>query len=177
MSPGSPDYRIADIDVSVADQRRDITVVVEPLDETIITSPTIVPPVVSAVIDPIDLRVTVDYRADFQVAVAKAPQPVVVVDPPDVPIVAAASVGPRGLKGDKGDIGPQGIPGPAGTTFTHDQLTPSDIWVVVHNMNKYPSVSVVDSAGTVIEPDIQYDDPSQLTILFGSPTSGKAYLN
>jgi len=112
------DYRIADIEVSVADNLRDISVVVEPLDETVITAPVVVPPVVSAVIDPVELRVTIDVKPDFQVAVAKAPQPVIVVEPPDVPIVATASVGPRGQKGDKGDIGPQGIPGPAGATFT-----------------------------------------------------------
>ena len=171
------DYRIADIEVSVADNLRDISVVVEPLDETVITAPVVVPPVVSAVIDPVELSVTIDVKPDFQVAVAKAPQPVIVVEAPDVPIVATASVGPRGQKGDKGDIGPQGIPGPAGATFTHDQLAPSDTWVIPHGMNKNPAVMVVDSGDTVIEPDIHFDSLSQVTVTFGSPTSGKAYLN
>ena len=70
-----------------------------------------------------------------------------------------------------------GPPGPAGTTYTHNQMTPSDTWVAIHSLNKFPSVMVVDSAGTVIDPDIRYDSSIQITIIFGSPTSGKAYLN
>lgn len=75
------------------------------------------------------------------------------------------------------DLALTGPPGPTGTTYTHDQLTPSATWVITHNMNKYPSVMIVDSGGTVIDPDIHYDSTIQMTVTFGSPTSGKAYLN
>ena len=39
------------------------------------------------------------------------------------------------------------------------------------------AVQIVDSAGTVIVPDIRYDSLSQITVTFGSATSGKAYVN
>jgi hypothetical protein len=99
MSLGSPDYRIADIDVSVSDNLRDISVVIEPLDETIITAPTVVPPVVAAVIDPVELRVSIDVKQGFQVVIDPPAQPVVVVEPPLIPIVTTANIGPRGPQG------------------------------------------------------------------------------
>jgi len=177
MSPGSPEYRITDVSVSVTDNLRDISVIVEPLDETIVTAPIVTPPVVSTVIDPVDIKVSLDAKKDIQVAVTNPPQPVVIVEAPEIPIIGSAFLGPQGPKGDKGDVGDQGPQGPAGTTYTHNQLVPELQWTVVHNMNKYPSVMVVDSGETVIEPDITYDSPVQLTVLFGSPTSGKAHLN
>lgn len=79
--------------------------------------------------------------------------------------------------------GPEGPPGPAGPAgeapepFIFTQGTPSATWVILHNLNRYPSVMVVDSGNTVIDPDIHYDDATQITINFGAPTSGKAYLS
>ena len=101
----------------------------------------------------------------------------VVVNPPEIAVVGSATLGPQGQQGEKGDQGEAGPPGPATPTYIHSELTPSDNWVVIHPLNKYPSVMVVDSGDTVLEPDIHYDSPTQLTISFGSPTSGKAYLN
>jgi hypothetical protein len=132
---------------------------------------------VTPVISPADIIVSIDTDSDYIVAVTTLPAPNVVIEPTEIPIVASAILGPQGPQGVKGDQGDQGIPGPAGATHVHTQLTPDDVWVVVHGMNKYPSVMVVDSGDTVIDPDIQYDDPTQLRITFGSPTSGKAYLN
>ena len=100
----------------------------------------------------------------------------IVVDPPEITVVGSAFLGPQG---PQGVIGPQGPPGPGGSDarFTHDQLAPSATWIVFHNLGKFPAVMVVDSGGTVIDPDIQYNNNAQVTISFGSPTSGKAYLN
>ena len=39
-----------------------------------------------------------------------------------------------------------------------------------------PSVTVVDSANTVVEGDVQYNSTTQLTITFASAFTGKAYL-
>ena len=36
---------------------------------------------------------------------------------------------------------------------------------------------MVDSGGSLVEPDVHYDNQNQVTLTFGSPTSGKAYLN
>jgi len=58
-----------------------------------------------------------------------------------------------------------------------EQVSPSDTWVITHSLNKKPAVSVVNSAGTVIYPDITYNSDSQITLTFSGATSGKVYLN
>ena len=63
------------------------------------------------------------------------------------------------------------------STFTHNQLSPEKEWNVVHNLNKFPSVNIVDSGGSVVLGEIQYIDENQITITFTSGFSGKAYLN
>jgi hypothetical protein len=70
-------------------------------------------------------------------------------------------------------------PGQAGgqTTFTYTQASPAATWTITHNLNRWPSVTVVDSGNTVIEPDINYIDANTLQVIFSSATSGKAYLN
>jgi hypothetical protein len=59
----------------------------------------------------------------------------------------------------------------------HDQQVASASWVVVHNMGKKPSVSIVDTADDEVIGRVIYNSNNQLTISFSSPTSGKAYLN
>lgn len=87
--------------------------------------------------------------------------------------------GGSGTPGPQGATGPQGPPGPAGTgtTFVHTQAPLSSSWVIVHNLNRNPSVVVVDSGDSVVIADVEYDSVNQVTVTFGSPTSGKAYLN
>ena len=61
--------------------------------------------------------------------------------------------------------------------FTHDQSNASATWVITHNLGKYASVTVVDSANTVVICDVVYDSTNQVTLSFDSATAGKAYLN
>lgn len=90
-------------------------------------------------------------------------------------------IGPPGPEGPAGPPGPQGDPGIPGAaidaSYVHNQIALSDTWVVAHGLHKFPSVMIVDSGGTVISTDIHYDSDVQITIQFGSETSGKAYLN
>ena len=65
----------------------------------------------------------------------------------------------------------------ADKTFVHTQLSASKEWLVNHNLGKFPSVTVVDSAGTEVYGDIHYDNENQITIKFSAPFSGKAFLN
>lgn len=60
---------------------------------------------------------------------------------------------------------------------THTQSVASATWVIVHNLKKRPSVSVVDSAENIVIGDVKYDSDSQVTINFNFAFSGKAYLN
>lgn len=74
-------------------------------------------------------------------------------------------------------VGEQGPAGPGQTTYTHNQNQASATWVITHNLGRHPSVVVIDSAGSVIIPDVQYDSAYQVTVRFSAAFSGKAYLN
>ena len=67
-------------------------------------------------------------------------------------------------------------------TYTHNQSSTSNTWVVNHNLYRFPSVTVVDSADTIVQGTVVYNSNKQLTITFFSGSSalafqGKAYLN
>ena len=62
-------------------------------------------------------------------------------------------------------------------TFVFNQNTASNTWVIVHGLGKFPSVTVVDSANSVVVGSVAYDSPNQVTITFEASFSGKAYLN
>ena len=62
-------------------------------------------------------------------------------------------------------------------SFVYEQGQPARVWTINHALNKFPSVTVVDSAGSVVIGDIYYDDENTLTVSFSSEFSGKAYLN
>jgi hypothetical protein len=61
--------------------------------------------------------------------------------------------------------------------YTHNQGLASATWNVAHNLNKFPSVSVVLSTGQKGYGDITYTDANNLTISFAGAESGKAYIN
>jgi hypothetical protein len=61
--------------------------------------------------------------------------------------------------------------------YVHTQTSPSITWAITHNLNKYPSVTIVDSAGTVVEGDVAYSNTNSVVVTFSSTFSGKAYFN
>lgn len=61
--------------------------------------------------------------------------------------------------------------------FVFEQAVASNRWTVEHNLDKYPSVTVVDSAGTIIIGEVAYLSRNSLRITFQSAFSGKAYMN
>lgn len=61
--------------------------------------------------------------------------------------------------------------------YTHTQSVASNTWTINHNLGKYPSVMVVDSAGSVVIGDISYVTINQIIVYFSGTFSGKAYLN
>jgi len=61
--------------------------------------------------------------------------------------------------------------------FVYTQATPSSVWVVDHNLNKYAAVSIVDTAGTVIYGDVEYNTEDRVTLTFSAPFSGSAFFN
>lgn len=61
--------------------------------------------------------------------------------------------------------------------FTFAQATPLAMWTIAHNLGKFPSVSVVDSAGTIVVGEVTYTDANNLQVAFNAAFSGTAYLN
>tara|TARA_R100001463_G_scaffold2241_1_gene9527 strand:- start:497 stop:742 length:246 start_codon:yes stop_codon:yes gene_type:complete len=61
--------------------------------------------------------------------------------------------------------------------YVHDQGSPAATWTITHNLNKRCSVTVVDTAGTVIIGQIEFNSDNQVTLTFTSSFSGKAYFN
>jgi hypothetical protein len=60
--------------------------------------------------------------------------------------------------------------------YVHDQLLPVALWSMQHNLNKYPTVTVTDSAGNVVMGDIKHVSLNKTEISFSSTFSGKATL-
>ena len=61
--------------------------------------------------------------------------------------------------------------------YAHDQVIASASWAVVHNLGKFPSLSIVDTGGNEVEGEVQHIDNNNLIITFSSSFAGKAYLN
>jgi hypothetical protein len=106
--------------------------------------------------------------------------------------------GPVGLTGPVGSTGPTGADGVSaydlwvaqgnvgapteffasigGNYFRYVQVSPASLWDIVHNLGRYAQVSVMDSAGDVVQGDISYVSLNELTIEFSAPFAGEAYL-
>lgn len=61
--------------------------------------------------------------------------------------------------------------------FTFVQTLPSASWVIQHNLGKFPSITVVDTANTVVYGEYIFNSINQTTLNFSSAFAGKAYLN
>lgn len=121
--------------------------------------------------------------------VAQSPPPVVVQAAPvtitepvtDTETVVVTTTTPsivRAGGGLQGPAGPPGVAGPPGdVTFVYRQSVPAAVWPIAHNLGRYPSVTVVDSAGDVCVGDVDYVDANNVTLTFSAPFSGSAFLN
>ena len=61
--------------------------------------------------------------------------------------------------------------------YVYVQTSPSATWVITHNLNKYCSVTVVDSADNIVFGDVLYNSLNQVTLTFAGAFSGKAFFN
>lgn len=108
----------------------------------------------------------------------------------------ATGAGTQGVQGTEGLQGPAGIGGadvgntddvPEGAenkyftvervSFEHTQGSASNSWVINHNLGFKPNVTVVDSAGNIVEGEITYTNSNSLTVSFQASFSGYAYLS
>ncbi|MCM8710546.1 siphovirus ReqiPepy6 Gp37-like family protein [Clostridium sp. SYSU_GA19001] len=63
------------------------------------------------------------------------------------------------------------------STFIYTQIAPISVWNINHNLNKRPSVTIIDSSGNTVIGDVQYIDENNVKITFSSAFAGNAYLN
>lgn len=102
----------------------------------------------------------------------------------------AGPTGPSGAKGDKGDQGLQGAqglqgpPGPAGPQgassgmqFIFTQHVAAEVWVIEHNLGRYPVITIIDSGGEETSGEVTYVDLNHVTVEFSAPFSGIAVCN
>jgi len=101
-----------------------------------------------------------------------------------------------GTQGTQGTAGLQGISGaavdntddvPEGLTnkyftvsrvsYEHMQGSASNSWTITHNLGFKPNVTVIDSAGNIVEGEIAYTNTNSLTVSFQSAFSGTAYIS
>lgn len=61
-------------------------------------------------------------------------------------------------------------------TFVWTAPTADTTWTIIHQLGRYPSVTLVDSAHSVMLADITYDDINTVTVEFAYATAGSAYL-
>lgn len=62
-------------------------------------------------------------------------------------------------------------------TYIYEQAIASSVWNIQHNLGRYPSITVVDSAGDVVMCDPKYIDENNVRLEFTAEFGGKAYLN
>lgn len=77
----------------------------------------------------------------------------------------------------------QGPPGADGTSgsggdkyYLHTQAIPSNLWVVIHNLNKYPSITAL-VADTNFGCNVRHLDVNSAELSFGAPMIGQASCN
>ena len=73
--------------------------------------------------------------------------------------------------------GGSGSSGSGDKYYVYTQSTSSDTWEITHNLNKNPSISVVDSAGSLVVGNYEYVNADKVILHFNGAFSGKAYLN
>lgn len=73
--------------------------------------------------------------------------------------------------------GAWGEPVNLGGTYTHVQDSASNTWVINHNLDYYPNVEIVNSAGVAVVGDYQFINPNVVVATFTDPFAGKAYLS
>jgi hypothetical protein len=68
-------------------------------------------------------------------------------------------------------------PSKAAYTYIWTQAGSSTTWTIDHNLNRFPSVTIITSTEAVVIGDVFYNSANQLTVTMTYPNSGKAYLN
>lgn len=86
--------------------------------------------------------------------------------------------GPTGLTGATGPTGPQGPPGSDATDKNFVEVfTNSSEVTVTHSLNKFPAVTITNSAGDEVEGEVEHVSVNQLIARFSASFTGKLVCN
>lgn len=61
--------------------------------------------------------------------------------------------------------------------YIYEQSSAQDTWLITHNLGKMPSITVIDSGGTVVQGEYEMIDENTVKCTFSAPFAGKAILN
>jgi hypothetical protein len=106
----------------------------------------------------------------LQFAVAAATLQLIVTDGPSLELTA-----PMPPTLEFCNVGIQGAPGKVSTL----QWSPPSAlatWLIPHNLGRNPGVTITDQDGEMVSTDFQYLDLNTLSISFGAPQLGSAWL-
>ena len=82
-----------------------------------------------------------------------------------------------GPKTESGWGSPTDLVGSQELGYVHIQSVPSAVWNVTHGLGFTPNITVVDTAGTVVEGSYNYPNSSTVVLTFIGAFSGRAYLS
>lgn len=60
--------------------------------------------------------------------------------------------------------------------YVFTQASPASTWSITHPLGGFPSVTIVDSSGSVVVGDVSYNSNTSVVVSFSAPFSGNAYL-
>lgn len=115
-----------------------------------------------------ETRVTQPQR--IRTTVTAKGQSVTVPTPSSAIVVTQVTTGLTGAPGNT-------LPGSGDSNYVHEQNTASDFWSIQHDLGKYPSVTIVDTAGDECEGVINFVSLNLITVSFSSAFAGRAFVN
>lgn len=59
--------------------------------------------------------------------------------------------------------------------YIHRQDKAAAEWIIVHRLNAFPAVAVVDSANRIVYGEVEYLDRMRCAVRFSGATTGRAY--
>lgn len=70
-----------------------------------------------------------------------------------------------------------GESGSSASSYIYTQNFLRSTWIINHNLNRYPSVTITDTNNQVMLAEITYNNANTITINFSEGVQGTAYLN
>jgi hypothetical protein len=132
---------------------------------------------ITQIIEVVGDQITITANSPTTEIIVEAEPTALLVENSITTVVAEVQTTPIETIGIQGPAGIDGINGTGDKNYVHSQSVPSTIWNVNHALLKFPSVTVVDSAGTTVIGEVQLIDINNVRLIFSASFSGKAYFN